>query len=68
VQHAPSSFLGLISKALRANYDEVAKEPLPQRWVDLIHYLNEREHDLNERERAKAERHQQEETLKRRPH
>jgi hypothetical protein len=42
VQHA-SSFLGLISKALRANYNEVAKEPLPERWVDLINHLNDRE-------------------------
>ena len=43
MQHAPSAFLGLISKTLRANYDEVAKEPLPQRWVDLIYYLNVRD-------------------------
>jgi hypothetical protein len=43
VQHESTSFLGLIRKALRANYDEVAKEPLPERWVDLINHLNERE-------------------------
>jgi len=50
VQHA--SILGLISKALRDNYDRVADEPLPERWVELIHYLNERE-------RAEADRRRQ---------
>jgi len=43
VQHGSNTFLDRISKALRANFDEVAKEPLPQRWIDLIRYLNERE-------------------------
>ena len=60
MQHIPGAFLELISKALRANYDEVAKEPLPERWVDLIRYLNEREH-------AEAMRPQQE-AASRRPH
>jgi hypothetical protein len=50
MQAAPSSFLGLISKALRTSYDEVAREPLPQRWVDLIHCLNERERVEGERQ------------------
>jgi hypothetical protein len=49
VQHT-STFLGLIKKALRANYDKVADEPLPERWVELIHHLNERE-------RAETDRH-----------
>jgi hypothetical protein len=61
VQHAPNSFLGLISKALRANYDVITKEPLPERWVDLIRHLNERE-------RMEAERDQPQEPRKRRPH
>jgi hypothetical protein len=43
LQQAPTSFLALISRALRAKYENVGKEPLPQRWVDLIHHLNERE-------------------------
>jgi hypothetical protein len=42
-QTSSPTFLGLIRRALRANYDEVAKEPLPERWVDLINHLNERE-------------------------
>ena len=43
MQQAPTSFLHLINKALRGNFDNVASEPLPQRWVDLINYLNENE-------------------------
>lgn len=43
MQEAPHSFLQMISQALRANFDSVAHEPLPERWVDLIHHLNERE-------------------------
>jgi hypothetical protein len=42
VQHA-STLLRLISKALRVNYDKVADEPVPERWVELIHHLNHRE-------------------------
>jgi hypothetical protein len=41
MQQAPTSFLNLVTKALRANFDDVANQPLPQRWVDLIHHLNE---------------------------
>jgi hypothetical protein len=44
MQQTPTSFLSSITKALRANFEDVANEPLPQRWVDLIHHLNEREH------------------------
>ena len=60
MQQAPSSFLGFIRKALRDNYEDVAKEPLPQRFADLIH-------SLNERERVEAERQAPEEPTKRRP-
>ena len=35
--------LGMIAKILRAQSEEVALEPLPDRWVDLIHHLNEQE-------------------------
>lgn len=28
-----------IGKALRATNEELTHEPLPERWVDLIHYL-----------------------------
>jgi hypothetical protein len=43
VQQSPSSFRAIISKALRASFNDVANEPLPQRWIDLIHHLNEQE-------------------------
>jgi hypothetical protein len=32
-----------IRKALHAQYDDTVNEPLPQRWVDLIRYLNEKD-------------------------
>jgi hypothetical protein len=32
-----------IGKVLRTENDAVTREPLPQRWVDLIRHLNERE-------------------------
>ena len=30
---------------MRDHYDKVCREPLPERWVDLIKYLKERERD-----------------------
>jgi hypothetical protein len=41
VRQTSTSFLGLISRALRATYDKVVEEPLPERWVDLINHLND---------------------------
>ena len=35
--------LGMIAKILRAQSEQLPLEPLPQRWVDLIHHLNEQE-------------------------
>ena len=32
-----------IGKVLRAKNDDLTHEPLPERWVDLIHYLDEKE-------------------------
>jgi hypothetical protein len=43
VRQSSTPFLGLIGKALRINYSEAAREPLPERWVDLINHLNELE-------------------------
>ena len=40
---ALGSTLELIAKRLRADSDDVAREPLPERWVDLIKYLDEQE-------------------------
>ena len=43
------SVLQRIGKALHLAHEDVLKEPLPQRWVDLILYLDEKE-----QERSKA--------------
>jgi hypothetical protein len=40
---------------LHLHYDYIANEPLPQRWVDLIHYLNEKEQAQAEPHRPDAE-------------
>jgi hypothetical protein len=32
-----------LGKALHARHDKIANEPLPERWVDLIHYLDDKE-------------------------
>src|SRR5215467_1235444 len=34
-----------VSKPLREQCDDIAHEPLPARWVDLINYLNAREEE-----------------------
>ena len=43
MRHARTSVLGNLGKALSAHYQSIASEPLPERWVDLINYLNEKE-------------------------
>jgi hypothetical protein len=43
LRQTSTSFLGVITRALRGSYDGIAKEPLPERWVDLIKHLDERE-------------------------
>ena len=45
-----STILQLLSKALYVRFEESTAEPLPQRWVELIHYLNEQER-ISEKER-----------------
>jgi hypothetical protein len=37
-----------IGKGLRREANDVTREPLPQRWVDLIHHLNEKERKQSE--------------------
>jgi hypothetical protein len=45
------SILERIGKALHDRYDALTREQLPSRWVDLIHYLDDKE-----REQADARR------------
>jgi hypothetical protein len=35
--------LGMIAKTLRAKSEDITHEPMPERWVDLIRYLDEQE-------------------------
>ena len=43
MRHAQPPVFECLGKALHVQFDSVAKEPLPERWVDLINYLKERE-------------------------
>ena len=45
-----STILQQLGKALHVRFDEITREPLPQRWVELIHYLNEQER-ISEKDR-----------------
>ena len=45
-----STILQQLSKALHVPFEASTREPLPQRWVELIHYLNEQER-ISEKER-----------------
>ena len=38
-----STVASRLASALRERHNAVVYEPLPKRWVDLIHELNERE-------------------------
>ena len=35
--------IGRLGKALHAHWDDIAHEPLPRRWIELIQHLNEQE-------------------------
>jgi hypothetical protein len=53
---AQKSILQRIGKVLRAQDDAVTHEPVPTRWVDLIHYLDQQEQRGAERGQPEAER------------
>jgi len=44
-----------IGKVLRGANDDFTHEPLPERWVDLIHYLDEKERREKGRERRRSQ-------------
>jgi hypothetical protein len=44
-----------IAKRLRHQSNDITNEPLPGRWVDLIHYLNEKERKSEARDQPEAE-------------
>ena len=37
------TILQRLGKTLHVQLDDITHEPLPRRWVDLIHHLNEQE-------------------------
>jgi hypothetical protein len=43
ISQARSQIVERLRSALQAQYDAILNEPLPERWVDLIHRLNEQE-------------------------
>jgi len=45
---ARSQIVERLKTALHAQYDAILNEPLPERWVDLIHRLNEQERTQRE--------------------
>ena len=53
-----SQIVERLKTALHAQYDAILNEPLPERWVDLIHRLNEQERRRrdNAKQTAPAER------------
>jgi hypothetical protein len=43
VMRPQETILQRLGKALHVRMDDVTHEPLPRRWVELIHHLNEEE-------------------------
>ena len=39
-----------LGKTLHVQLDDITHDPLPRRWVELIHYLNEQERKRSERQ------------------
>jgi hypothetical protein len=59
VLEARSALFDRIGKILHEQFEDIAREPLPERWVDLINYLNDKE---------RAQREPAGETIRPRPH
>jgi hypothetical protein len=45
------SILRRLGKVLHVGTEDITHEPLPQRWVELIHYLDEQERKRSNRSR-----------------
>ncbi|MEX2127118.1 MAG: hypothetical protein WD871_02595 [Xanthobacteraceae bacterium] len=43
MRSAHTTIFERINKTLHAQYADIVAEPLPERWIDLIRYLNEKE-------------------------
>jgi hypothetical protein len=54
--HRKDETIREIGKRLRHQSNDITNEPLPTRWVDLIHYLNEKDREQSEeRDQPEAE-------------
>ena len=49
------SILRRLGKVLHVGTEDITHEPLPQRWVELIHYLDEQERERTECHAPEAE-------------
>ena len=45
MRHVQFPIIERIGKVLHDQLDDVVREPLPHRWVDMIHFLNAKERD-----------------------
>ena len=54
MQQGHHSILGRLGKLLHDQDDHITHEPLPKRWVDLIHFLDEQERKTSSRSQAAA--------------
>ena len=48
-------FIRHVGRTLRTQDDDFTHEPLPERWVDLIRYLDEKERQQSAAQQQKAE-------------
>lgn len=55
MRQVQDALLRRITRALHDRFQEIAQEPIPRRWVDLIHHLDEQERKRLEAEPLKGE-------------
>ena len=53
MQQPRDLILNRIGRVFQARTEDIAHERLPERWVDLIRYLDEQEHEREEAQRNK---------------
>jgi hypothetical protein len=53
MQHLRDSIQYRIGKAFQVRTENITDERLPERWVDLIQYLDEQEREREEAQRKK---------------
>jgi hypothetical protein len=58
VRQIQDTILQRLGKALHGHGDDITHEPLPRRWVDLIHHLDEQERRRSQGRQSKPERQQ----------